>query len=148
MDSPYGRIDQSALDRKNDYLFRMSLKAIVMNDNGDVLVVKETGRTWWDLPGGGMDHGESIKEAIARELAEEVNLSCDFSYSVVDVDEPAFLEHPNVWQVRLIFKVIPKSMSFSAGEDGDKIAFMNPNGFKSSSNEVEQLIYAYSLKIE
>lgn len=60
MNTPHGNINQSALGRKNDYLYRLSLKGLVVNDNGEVLVVKETGRTWWDLLGGGMDHGETI----------------------------------------------------------------------------------------
>lgn len=144
--NPHGLIDQSALGRKNDYLYRLSLKALVMNEAGEVLVVKETGRTWWDLPGGGMDHDESIKEAIARELAEEVNLSGNFTYSVIGIDEPAFLKHANVWQVRVIFKVIPESMVFDAGEDGDEVAFMNPSSFEDSSNDAERRIYEYSRK--
>jgi 8-oxo-dGTP pyrophosphatase MutT (NUDIX family) len=66
-----------------------------MNDQGEVLVVKEVGRTWWDLPGGGMDHGEDIKSALARELKEEVNLSSNFTYRVIDVEDPAYLSHAN-----------------------------------------------------
>lgn len=147
MDTPHGHIDQTALGRKNDYLYRMSLKAFVMNNVGEVLVVKETGRTSWDLPGGGMDHNESIKDAIARELKEEVNLDCDFSFSVVDIDEPALLTSANVWQVRIIFKVIPERMNFSAGEDADEIAFMSPSVFKDSPNDAERRIYLYSYKM-
>lgn len=86
-----GIIDQSHLDRKTDYLFRVSMKALVINEQGELLVVKETGRTWWDLPGGGMDHGEDIKAAIARELNEEVGLVGDFTYKVIAVEDPSFL---------------------------------------------------------
>ena len=54
--------------QRQDYLFRVSLKAVIFNENDEILIVKESGRDWWDIPGGGMDHGESIKEALAREL--------------------------------------------------------------------------------
>lgn len=55
-----------------DHLFRVSLKAVIRNAAGELLVVKEKGQTHWNLPGGGMDHGESYHEALARELQEEI----------------------------------------------------------------------------
>lgn len=57
-------------NRPIDYLYRLSLKALITNANGDILVVKEIGRHHYDLPGGGMDHGEDFRQALARELAE------------------------------------------------------------------------------
>lgn len=65
------------------------MRSLMKNDAGEVLVVKESGRTWWDLPGGGMDRNESIKGAIARELHEEVGFTGNFSYQVIAVEEPA-----------------------------------------------------------
>ena len=130
-------------ERKTDYLYRVSLKCLVRNRQGDVLVVKESGRTWWDLPGGGMDHNESIKNAIAREMKEEASLSGDFTYRVIAVDEPGLLK-TNIWQLRLIFEVIPHNMDFSPGDDGDEIAFLPPAQFEHSQTEVERRIYRYA----
>ena len=144
-DSAYGHISYSN-DRKDDFLFRLSLKLLIMNERGEVLVVKEAGRTWWDLPGGGMDHGEDIKTAIAREAREEVNLEGDFTYRVISVDSPALLEHASIWQVRLIFHVTPENMNFSAGEDADEIAFLSPETFKDSTVDVERRIYDYWMR--
>lgn len=142
--TPHGNIDQSSIGRKNDYLYRVSIKALIRNENGEVLVVKEAGRTWWDLPGGGMDHEESIKSALARELKEEVNLEGDFIYRVISVDEPKLLEHANVWQLRLIFLVEPAQMQISSGEDNDELCFIDPNILKDSANKVERSVYIYS----
>lgn len=143
MNLPHGLIDQSSLGRKNDYLYRLSLKALIVNEQDEVLVVKESGRTWWDLPGGGMDHDESIKEALARELFEEVSLDGNFDYQVISVDEPVFLVNANVWQLRLIFKVWPESMNFKPGDDGDEIAFIDPALLGASENEVERRVNRY-----
>lgn len=142
---PHGVIDQQHLNRKNDYLFRISMKSLMKNDAGEVLVVKESGRTWWDLPGGGMDRNESIKGAIARELHEEVGFTGNFSYQVIAVEEPAFLQHANVWQIRIVFAVKPDNIMFEAGEDGDELRFINPEELKNSENEAEQKAYEYSL---
>ncbi len=144
MKTPHGVIDQQHLNRKKDYLFRISIKCLVKDGNDKVLVVKESGRTWWDLPGGGMDHDESIKDAIARELHEEVSLLGGFTYQVIAVEEPAFLEHANVWQIRMIFAVKPENMTFEAGEDGDDVAFIDSEKLKSSDSLVERKVYEYS----
>ena len=120
------------------------MKSLIRNEKGQILVVKETARTWCDLPGGGMDHEESIKDAIARELNEEVNLVRDFTYQIIAVEEPSFLDHSKIWQIRLIFEVKPTSAIFSAGEDGDKILFINPDALKDSKNLTERKVYQYS----
>lgn len=130
-------------DRPTDYLYRVSIKCIVFNERDEVLVVRETGRDFWDLPGGGMDHGESLHDAIAREMYEEVGLVGDFSYRIVDVDEPRYLSSHNFYQLRLAFAITPSNPVFEPGEDADEIAFMNPDIFASSDHRVERKICEY-----
>ena len=52
---------------------RVSVKAKI-NFNGKTLLVKEDGKRW-DLPGGGIEHYETIDEALKRELTEEIGVS-------------------------------------------------------------------------
>ncbi|MCB9820133.1 NUDIX hydrolase [Candidatus Nomurabacteria bacterium] len=125
--------------RKTDYLYRISIKGIILNDDGEVLFVKESGRDWWDLPGGGMDHGEDIKAAIAREMKEEINLAGDFTYRIVHVDDPKMLERAKISQVRLIFIIKPEVMEFSPGADGDEVSFMSLKELK----EIDEPKYDY-----
>lgn len=134
-----GIIEHPEGARRTDYLYRLSIKGIIFNDAGEILFVKESGRDWWDLPGGGMDHGEDIKRAIARELREEVNLTGDFTYQIVHVDDPSELKHINALQVRLVFIVKPNEMTFSPGDDGDEVAFMSLERLK----EVDESEYDY-----
>jgi ADP-ribose pyrophosphatase YjhB (NUDIX family) len=91
-----------------------------------------------------MDHEEGIKQAIARELQEEVGLSGDFTYRVIAVEEPALLDRVLVWQIRMIFEVKPTNMSFEPGEDGDEISFIDPKNLKDSEKSVERRVYEYS----
>jgi 8-oxo-dGTP pyrophosphatase MutT (NUDIX family) len=143
---PHGVVlRDSQSQRRTDFLYRVSIKCLVRNEKEEVLVVKESGRTWWDLPGGGMDHGESIKAAIAREMKEEVNLEGEFTYRILEVEEPALLNAHNLWQIRLIYQINPTILQFSAGEDGDEVVFMHPDKFQHSDSDVEQRIYRYNL---
>lgn len=143
--SLHGVIDHSDnSNRKTDYLFRISLKGLIKNNKGEVLVVKEAGKSDWDLPGGGLDHGEGIKASLAREMKEEVNLAGDFTYDIIRIDEPRQMVTQDIMYIRAIFAINPVDMSFSVGEDGDEIAFVNPDIFKNSEKETERLIYQYS----
>lgn len=141
---PHGIIDQSELGRKTDYLYRVSIKGLIRNPDGKVLVVKEAGRTWWDLTGGGMDHGENIKSALAREMHEEVGLTGDFTYKVIAVDNPGFLSHANVWQLRLIFEVVPETLPAETGNDADEIHYINPSELRDSEHSAERSVFVYS----
>lgn len=142
MDS-HGIISHTS-SRPPDYLFRVSLKCLIRDSEGRVLVVQEVGRDWWDLPGGGMDHGEDLKTAIAREMAEEVNMQGDFKHKILHAEDPMFLPKHNFWQARLIFEVIPEVMSFNVGIDSTKIAFIDANILKDSERGVERLAHYYS----
>ena len=67
---------------RHDYLYRISLKALIYNDAGQILVVKEINRTYWDLPGGGMDYDEDFESSLKRELLEEVGYKGDLRYQL------------------------------------------------------------------
>jgi 8-oxo-dGTP diphosphatase len=43
--------------------------------DGEILVVRTSYRSRWDLPGGGLDVGEDAKMAALRELREEIGLA-------------------------------------------------------------------------
>lgn len=52
--------------------------AIVMNPAGEILVVRERGRTGFNLPGGHIDAGERIEDGIVREVLEETGVETRF----------------------------------------------------------------------
>lgn len=57
----------------DDCLYRVAARVLVVRD-GKVLLVKEHDDDWWALPGGGIDHGESIEVALKREIEEELGV--------------------------------------------------------------------------
>jgi len=60
------------------YLFCVPQKALIEKD-GKLLIIKrsENAKVYpghWDLPGGKLEHGETPKEGLEREVKEETNL--------------------------------------------------------------------------
>jgi ADP-ribose pyrophosphatase YjhB (NUDIX family) len=49
----------------------LGVRAIVVNESGQVFLVEHSYVTGWHLPGGGVETGETLQEALARELMEE-----------------------------------------------------------------------------
>ena len=127
-----------------DSLFRVSLKSLITDTYGRVLVVKEIDRPFWDLPGGGMEYGETIEQAIKRELYEEVALDGEFDYKIMFVTEAHILPSRPIHQVRLIYRVIPKVLPSQPGADADDIKYIDPNDLKDSAHEFERNVYKYS----
>lgn len=129
---------------RTDSLIRVSLKAVILDDEGRTLVVKENGRDWWDIPGGGIDHGEGIKEALARELYEEVSLEGDFEYEPLLVEDPRYIDIHNLYQMRITFLVKPTSMVFKTGTDSDEVQFIDADVYEKSELWTERQIYKFS----
>jgi 8-oxo-dGTP pyrophosphatase MutT (NUDIX family) len=52
----------------------LGVRALVIDDEGRVFLVKHSYVSGWHLPGGGVEAGETITQALARELREEGNI--------------------------------------------------------------------------
>ncbi len=55
--------------------YRLNVAAILRNGDGKILICERLHvRHAWQFPQGGVDEGESLEEALARELWEEIGL--------------------------------------------------------------------------
>ena len=54
--------------------FRSNVGIIVCNNDGKLLWAKRIGQNAWQFPQGGIKQGESLEQAVFRELDEEVGL--------------------------------------------------------------------------
>ena len=62
---------------KHPYQLRKSARAILLNEQGLMATQYLQTYTFHKLPGGGVDHGETVEEALKREVLEEVGCECE-----------------------------------------------------------------------
>ena len=56
--------------------FRVAVSALIF-DGERVLLSHRSDIDWWNLPGGGVEAGETVDEAICREVGEETGLEVE-----------------------------------------------------------------------
>lgn len=96
---------------------------VILNDAGEVLLAlrpkdKHKGGLW-EFPGGKVEPGESVRDALARELLEEIAL-------VVEESEP-FLQIDHDYgdrQVRLDVRRVTRFSGAPQGREGQQIAWV------------------------
>lgn len=122
-----------------DYLYRISLKAVIYDKDGHLLVTNEAGRGW-HLPGGGMEHGETIEAALRRELQEEIGYDGPLTYKVIGAEPMWMGDELNMWQMWIVMKVEINNFDFMDGRS----QLIDPEVLKNSDSRDSQLSYAYS----
>lgn len=70
-EAPASRIDDLFGGELGYATPKLDIRALVLDEKGDVLLVKEKEDGRWTLPGGWVDVGESPSEAVEREVEEE-----------------------------------------------------------------------------
>lgn len=70
-----------------------SANVVVVNDTGQVLLIRRTDNDNWALPGGAMDLSESLPEAACRETAEETGVRVQLTGLVGIYTDPRHVIH-------------------------------------------------------
>jgi ADP-ribose pyrophosphatase YjhB (NUDIX family) len=79
--------------------------AIVVNDEGEILLHRRSDNARWALPGGVMDIGESIAQTATREVQEETGLEVEPEYIVGVYSDPGHVFAYDDGEVRQQFSV-------------------------------------------
>lgn len=69
------------------HIFRIGVFAVI-ESQGKILLARRRDIGWWNLPGGGMEAGETVDEALRREVREEVGLAITIDYLVGVYSKP------------------------------------------------------------
>jgi ADP-ribose pyrophosphatase YjhB (NUDIX family) len=99
----------------------LGVRAVALNAKGEIFLVRHSYLAGWHLPGGGVDPGESLEDALAKELREEGHLEM--------TEPPALLgmyfnraasprDHVAVFVVRNVRQTAPRGADYEIREAG------------------------------
>jgi 8-oxo-dGTP diphosphatase len=102
--------------------YRVSVKGLILDDRKRFLLTKEDNDIW-ELPGGGLNYGESPKECLKREIKEEMGLE------VTSIDDyPSYFlttcsKRSKAWIANVIYLTTVKDLKFSSSDECTEIGF-------------------------
>lgn len=112
---------------KADNVSRLSVAGIVLNREGKLLLCQRSKKKKiapgdWHIPGGGVDEGETIEQAIEREFREEMGLNVHgvHSFSGIVHDYPS--ESGNH---RTVFILVQAKGKIHLNEENEAYAFVS-----------------------
>jgi ADP-ribose pyrophosphatase YjhB (NUDIX family) len=65
-----------------------SVNVVVVNEVGEILLIRRSDNNNWALPGGAIDLGESVAQAAVRETKEETGIDCEITGLVGIYSDP------------------------------------------------------------
>jgi ADP-ribose pyrophosphatase YjhB (NUDIX family) len=93
-----------------------SVNVVVVNDAGDILLIRRSDNDNWAVPGGAIDLGESMTEAAVRETREETGVDCEITGLVgIYTDPKHVILYTSNGEVRQEFSILLTAVPVSGG---------------------------------
>ena len=102
---------------------------VISNPNGDVLINQRTQPSQfagqWEFPGGKIDPGETLHDALARELREELDIEVLESNPLISITH----DYPHA-RVQLNVRTVSKYRGIPKGAEGQSIRWLQPDALR------------------
>jgi ADP-ribose pyrophosphatase YjhB (NUDIX family) len=93
-----------------------SVNVVVVNDAGQVLMIRRSDNDNWAVPGGAIDLGESLTQAAIRETREETGIECQVTGIVgIYTDPRHVMLYTSNGEVRQEFSILLTATATATG---------------------------------
>ena len=121
---------------------------MIFNEAGEILLEKRSDNGFWGLPGGGVEAGESVREAVIREVLEETGLHVEVKRLVGVYSDPReytivnYAGGQSVQYVTVVFECQRKSGTLRISNESTDLANFAPELLP------EVMLPAHRLRVE
>lgn len=108
-----------------------SVTAVIRDAGRRILLQHRSDNLWWALPGGKVEIGESVEQAVIREVYEETGLQVSVERLIGVYSDPAnfvvarYPEGATVHYVSICFECLPQSGEPRGSEEGTEVQWFN-----------------------
>jgi len=114
--------------------YRVTFRALIFNDHQELLAFRNT-EGFWELPGGGWEHGESIEQSISREVREEIGATVESLAEIVAVWSSMNTKY-GYMQLRIGVRVKLQDNDFVPSGEADEVRFVGKKEFLALPLEI------------
>jgi ADP-ribose pyrophosphatase YjhB (NUDIX family) len=105
--------------------YRVSVKALILNESRNKFLICEEDGGVWELPGGGFDWGMTPQEDLVREIQEEMGLLT----TKVAAQPAYFMTDQTInrkqWIVNVLYETEVEHLNFTPSEECRNIRFVD-----------------------
>jgi ADP-ribose pyrophosphatase YjhB (NUDIX family) len=109
-----------------------SVNVVVVNDAGDILMIRRSDNENWAVPGGAIDLGESMTHAAIRETKEESGIDCEITGLVgIYTDPKHVILYTSNGEARQEFSILLTARSTGGtptpSDESTEVRWVNPS---------------------
>ncbi len=105
--------------------YRISIKALILNETRDKFLICEESDGRWELPGGGLNWNTTPHEDLPREIMEEMGIKVSWI-----ADNPSYFitfekSNKEVWLANVLYETKLEHLQFTPSDECVNIEFVN-----------------------
>jgi 8-oxo-dGTP pyrophosphatase MutT (NUDIX family) len=108
-----------------------AVTAVVTADDGRILLIHRTDNDKWALPGGEVELGESVSQAVIREVHEETGIDVEITGIVGIYSDPkhiiAYADGEVRQQFSLCFRAHPIGGTLGGSSESTEVGWLRPD---------------------
>ncbi|MFI5716067.1 NUDIX hydrolase [Nocardia sp. NPDC051750] len=109
---------------------KVAVSALVQDDQGRILLIRRSDNGLYSIPGGGLEAGETVAQAVVREIHEETGIDVEVSELVGVFSNPEHIIAYDDGEVRqefsICFRAQPIGGDLRTSDESTKVEWVRP----------------------